>query len=235
MASTVLITGGAKGIGAATVRLFSSKGFRVILHYNTSKAQAEALQAELNASGGDVHLFQADLSVEEQVAAMAAFVGEYFHSLEVLVNNAGQSVVGTIEQVNSTELNRLFNVNTVSAYNCCRYFLPLLKRAEKPHVVNVSSMWGYKGASCEVAYSITKFGIIGLTKSLAEEWSSIPIKVNCVCPPIVLTDMCAHLSSMDVDLFCRYNLCQVYTPAMVASDIYKMATAGRSGMVIKER
>lgn len=232
---TVLITGGSRGIGAATAAEFSRKGYRVLLTYKNSEDAAKELQTKLNAAGGDVHIFRCDMADTAQISNLFKQIKTYMRRLDVLVNNVGISFVGTVEEVDETALEDMWRTNALSAYACCRYGMDLLRQSDNPGVVNVSSVWGVCGASCEVGYSMTKHALVGLTKSLAEEWAPSGIAVNCVCPPIVLTDMCAHLSEDDVTDFCAEHNCKAYTAAEVAADIYALATGGESGIILEEK
>lgn len=230
-----LVTGGSRGIGAATATKFAHAGYTVIVNYNQSKSQAEALQKQLLGEGCDVHLFQADVSLHSQVADMFAWVGKYFKHLDVLVNNAGISCNAQIQDVTADSLNKVFGTNVFSAFYCCREALPLFAKAGGGVVVNVSSVWGVNGASCESVYSASKHAVVGLTKSLAAELSPLNVKVNCVCPPIVATDMCAHLSQSDVARFCDEHGTRLYTPQQVADDIYSLALGAQTGKILLEK
>lgn len=230
----VLVTGGSRGIGAAVVKKFAENGYTVIVNYNKSQDKARLLQKRLLASGHDVHLVQADVSCPEEVQAMFAFVKKYFKKIDVLVNNAGVWRGGTIDQVTESDYDFVNEVNAKGTFLCCKYALPLLKKSMSASVVNVSSIWGTKGASCESVYCMSKFAVVGLSLSLAEEWNQIPIAVNCVCPPIVRTDMCACYSDAEVADFCAENKVSEYTAEQVADDVFELATNGANGIVVQE-
>ena len=188
-----LVTGGARGIGAETVKKLAKEKYTVILNYRHSKQQAVELQRELIAAGGDIHLYCAYVSDVKQVSEMFAWVNKYFKKLDVLVNNAGVALTKQLQDVTESDYDTVMSTNAKAVFFCCQQALPLLKKSERGAIVNVSSIWGTKGASCESAYSMSKFAVVGLTKSLAEELQPAKITVNCVCPPIVLTDMSKHL------------------------------------------
>lgn len=230
-----LVTGGARGIGAETVKKFAHEQYTVIVNYNSSKLQAEALQRELVANGCDVHLYCADVSDFTQVREMFAWVSKYFKKLDVLVNNAGVALTKQLQDVTVEQFDNVMNTNARSAFFCCQQALPLLQKSERGSIVNVSSIWGVHGASCESVYSMSKFAIVGLTKSLAEELQSLNVTVNCVCPPIVLTDMSKHLTAHDIDEFCAEHNVKAYTPSQVASDVYSLVQSGKTGVILMEK
>ncbi|MCH5157092.1 MAG: SDR family oxidoreductase [Clostridiales bacterium] len=230
-----LITGGARGIGAETVKKFVQHQYTVIVNYHSSRVQAEELKQTLVANGGDVHLYCADVSDPRQVKEMFEWVAKYFKKLDVLVNNAGVSLTKQLQDVTVQEFDNVMNTNARSAFLCCQHALPLLTRSVRTSIVNVSSIWGVEGASCESVYSMSKFAIVGLTKSLAEELKPANITVNCVCPPIVMTDMCKHLTAQDIDAFCAKHNVSAYTPSQVANDVYLLATTCQTGTILTEK
>ena len=230
-----LITGGARGIGAETVKQFAQNKYTVIINYHNSREQAERLKNELTAIGSDVHLYCADVSDVREVCEMFAWIGKYFKKLDVLVNNAGISLVKLLQDVTVDEYNNVMNTNARSAFLCCQQALPLLKNSPRGAIVNIASIWGVQGASCESVYSMSKFAIVGLTKSLAEELKPSNIVVNCVCPPIVLTDMCKHLTAQDVDEFCKQHSVKAYTASDVAKDVYLLAQSTKTGIIFEEK
>ena len=230
-----LVTGGARGIGAETVKKFAKEQYTVVINYHTSKARAEQLKAELVACGCDVHLYCADVSDVAQVSEMFNWVGKYFKKLDVLVNNAGVSLTKQLQDVTVEQFDMVMNTNAKSTFFCCQQALPLLRKSDRGAVVNVSSIWGTQGASCESVYSMSKFAVVGLTKSLAEELQPLNITVNCVCPPIVLTDMCRHLSQHEIDEFCAEHNVKAYLPSDVANDIYTLVQNGKTGIIFTEK
>ena len=230
-----IVTGGSRGIGAATVRLFAKNGYTVILNYNNSERSAQELQKELLSAGADVHLFRADVSSASQVAEMFAYVKKYFKHLDVLVNNAGVALSKLCQDVTVSEYDRVMNINARGTFLASQHAVEMFLSQGYGAIVNVSSIWGTKGASCESVYSMSKYAVVGLTKSLAEELRPSNITVNCVCPPIVLTGMSAHLSEEDVANFSAQHNVRVYTPEMVAQDVYSLATGGDTGIIYIER
>ena len=230
-----LITGGSRGIGAETVKKFAQQQYTVILNYHTGKQHAEQLKDALVTGGCDVHLYCADVSDAQQVKEMFAWVAKYFKKLDVLVNNAGISLTKQLQDVTVEQFDRVMNTNARGYFLCCQQALPLLKKSEHGAIVNVSSIWGVKGASCESVYSMSKFAVVGLTMSLAEELKSAGITVNCICPPIVQTDMCKHLSRAEIEEFCSVHNVSAYTPVKVAEDIYSLSQSNQTGLIYMEK
>ncbi len=228
-----LVTGGSRGIGAATAAVFAQKGYTVIVNYNRSEEKAYQLQQTLLHSGCDVHLYKADISQVVEVCDMFRWIGKYFKHLDVLVNNAGVSLSAQCQDVSEDAFDKVFDTNVKSTFFCCREGLPLLTGVGGA-IVNVSSIWGLKGASCESVYSASKHAIVGLTKSLAAELAPV-VRVNCVCPPIVATDMCAHLSESEIQEFCKKHHTRLFTPEQVAEDIYSLAVGGETGTILSEK
>ena len=185
---TALITGGSRGIGAATARRFAKEGFRVIINYNNSEAQAKALAAE---TGGTA--VRADVGSPEQVAAMAEKITAEHGALDVIVNNAGIAHFGLLTDMSEAEWQSLMNINLGGAFRVTKSLIRPMIAAGRGCVINISSMWGQVGASCEAAYSASKAGLIGLTKALAKELGPSGIRVNCIAPGVIDTDMNARL------------------------------------------
>ncbi len=181
----VLITGGSRGIGAAAVRAFAARGDRVTFLYEKNHAAARAVERETGARA-----IRADVSDPAQVEA--AF--RELDGLDVLVNNAGICQYGLLSQTSPEDWDRLFAVNVRGIYLCVKAATPLFLREHRGCVINVSSMWGQVGASCEAAYSATKGAVLALTKALAQELGPSGIRVNAVAPGVILTDMVSNVS-----------------------------------------
>ena len=230
-----LVTGGSRGIGAAIVEKFAKEQYTVILNYNKSAEKAQQLKRRLVDSGCDVHCFQADVSDVAQIEAMFNFVATYFKKLDVLVNNAGIALTKQLQDVTERDYDAVMGTNAKAAFFCCRQALPLLRKSGSGSIVNVASIWGVEGASCESAYSMSKFAVVGLTKSLSEELKPLTVRVNCVCPPIVTTDMTSNLTESDVSAFCKSRKLRVYTPDEVAADVFALATGNDTGKILIER
>jgi len=198
MKQTVLITGASRGIGAAAARLFAAQGYRVAICCHTQMEKAEELAASLP----DAAAFTADVAKETDVVLMVDAVHSRFGEIHVLVNNAGIAMQKMFTDTTAADWNRIFDVNVTGIFYACRAVLPEMIRRKSGRIVNVSSMWGVTGASCEVAYSASKAAVIGLTKALAKEVGLSGITVNCVAPGVIDTEMNANLSAEDRAVLC---------------------------------
>lgn len=198
MKQTVLITGASRGIGAAAARLFAAQGYRVAICCHTQMEKAEELAASLP----DAAAFTADVAKETDVVRMVDAVHSRFGEIHVLVNNAGIAMQKLFTDTTAADWNRIFDVNVTGIFYACRAVLPEMIRRKSGRIVNVSSMWGVTGASCEVAYSASKAAVIGLTKALAKEVGLSGITVNCVAPGVIDTEMNANLSAEDRAVLC---------------------------------
>ena len=183
---TVVVTGGSRGIGAAIVARFAARGDRVYFLYEKNHQAAKAVSEKTGASP-----ICCDVSDGEQVKAAFARIPE----VDILVCNAGICWYGLLSSMEEGDWDRLFAVNVKGIYHCVRAAMPAFLRTHQGSIVTVSSMWGQVGASCEAAYSATKGAVIALTKALAQELGPSGIRVNCVAPGVILTDMCANVGS----------------------------------------
>lgn len=182
---TVLITGGVRGIGKAIALAFLKKGYRVVATYSKDEEGAKAIAAE------GVDVYQADVRKEEDVVALFKKIGV----VDVLVNNAGVSLIKQIQDVEKTEIDDLFAVNVIGAILCSREAAKGMISRQSGLIVNISSVWGEVGASCESVYSASKGALIAFTKALAKELGWSGIRVNCISPGVIDTKMNGHFSS----------------------------------------
>lgn len=198
MSKTVLITGASKGIGAATAILFAEKGYNVVMNYNNSVQSALILQKSLVESGYKVIAYQANVTNRIDVELMVKETIERFGSIDVLINNAGVASQGLFTDISDIEWNEVLDVNLNGVFNVTQAVLPYMIRQKSGSIINISSMWGQVGASCEVAYSAAKAGVIGLTKALAKEVGPSGVRVNCIAPGLIETGMNQELTLEDV-------------------------------------
>ena len=182
--STIVITGGSRGIGAAAVKLFAEKGHRVYFLYEKDHAAAKAVAEATGAAA-------ICCDVADSAAVKAAFAS--IPEIDGLICNAGICHYGLMSMMEEAAWDRIFAVNVKGIYNCVNAAMPHFLKNHAGSVVTVSSMWGQSGASCEAAYSATKGAVIALTKALAKELGPSGIRVNCVAPGVILTDMCADV------------------------------------------
>ena len=181
----VVITGGSRGIGAATVEMFAARGDRVTFLYEKNHTAAKAVADKTGAAA-----ICCDVADGEAVNRAFSQIGD----VDILVCNAGTMYFGLLSQMAEDEWNRLFAVNVGGIYHCVNAAMPSFLKAHRGSIVTVASMWGQVGASCEAAYSATKGAVIALTKALAKELGPSGIRVNCVAPGVILTDMCANVA-----------------------------------------
>ena len=181
---TVVITGGSRGIGAAAVELFAARGDRVYFLYEKNQEAAGSVAEETGAIP-----IRCDVADGQAVQAAFAQIGD----VDVLICNAGVCWYGLLSMMTESDWDRLFAVNVKGIYHCVNAAMPAFLKKQQGCVITVSSMWGQVGASCEAAYSATKGAVIGLTKALAKELGPSGIRVNCVAPGVILTDMCANV------------------------------------------
>ena len=215
--STVMITGGSRGIGAAAVRLFAARGDRVYFLYEKEHAAAENVAAATGATA-------ICCDVADTQAVKAVF--EQLPELDILVCNAGIVHYGLMSMMDEADWDRIFAVNVKGVYNCVNAAISLFLRKQAGSVVTVSSMWGQVGASCEAAYSATKGAVIALTKALAKELGPSGIRVNCVAPGVILTDMCANIDPQTMNSLAEESaLGRNGTPEDVAKAIAYLADA----------
>lgn len=190
----VVITGGTRGIGAACTRLFAENGDRVFAVYRDDDVAAEKIAAQTGAI-----TVKADISDENAADVISDAVHAYGKT-DVLINNAGISIIKLFSDTTPEEWDRIFAVNVRGTYLVTRALLPDMISAKRGKIINISSMWGQTGASCEVAYSASKAALIGFTKALAKETGPSGICVNCVCPGVIDTDMNKELDAETMEM-----------------------------------
>lgn len=221
---TVLITGASQGIGTACARRFAACGYNVMIQYRTHKEEAETLCQELTSKGGHAATFCADIADPGQAEALVHKTIEIFGDIDVLINNAGIALNKMFCDTTDEDWNRILSVNLLGAVYTSRAVLPAMVHKKEGHIVNLSSIWGMVGASCEVAYSASKAAIIGLTKALAKELGPSGILVNCVAPGVITTPMNACLDDETLAALKEETpLMKLGTPEDVAEAVYFLA------------
>lgn len=186
---TVIITGASRGIGRSMAELFAIKEYNVLINYNKSEKATFDLYHKLNSEGRFVKIFKADVSKRNDVESMMKFCIEEFGGIDVLINNAGISQEKLFTDISDDDFDEMINTNLKSAFYCSQEVLKYMLPEKKGKIINISSIWGMVGASCEVHYSVSKAGIIGLKKALAKELGPSNIQVNCIAPGVIQTDM----------------------------------------------
>ena len=197
MKKCALITGASGGIGKAIALRLAADGFDIAACYHTDEKSAIELGNELQQLGVNFKLYKADVADYKQVKNIFADAAEYFGGVSVLVNNAGMAQQKLFTDISEDEFDRICAVNFKSVYNCCKFAVPYMVNQKDGVIINVSSMWGVCGASCETVYSATKAAVIGFSKALARELAPSGIRVNCIAPGAIETKMNANLSESD--------------------------------------
>ena len=215
--STVVITGGSRGIGAAAVKSFSARGDQVYFLYEKNHEAANAVAVETGAT-------PICCDVSDGTAVRTAFAK--IPDVDILICNAGICHSGLMSMMTESDWDRQFDVNVKGIYNCVNATTPAFLRKQKGSIVTVSSMWGQVGASCEVAYSATKGAVIAMTKALAKELGPSGVRANCVAPGVILTDMCANVAEDTLRELAEENqVGRNGTAQDVAKAIYYLAEA----------
>lgn len=224
--SNVLITGASRGIGAAAARLFTREGWDVAINYNTSREAAEKLAAELSRPGGKAVPIRADVSDPAQAQRLIREAEEALGGLDAVVCSAGIALPQQLLTDTGLEQWRdLMAADLDGMFYVLKAAVPGMVRRRRGAVVTLSSMWGLTGGSCEVPYSAAKAGVVGLTKALAKELGPSNIRVNCVAPGVVDTDMNAHLSPRDLAALREETpLGRIGTPEEIARAIFFLAS-----------
>lgn len=197
---TAVITGSSRGIGKAIATAFAENNYNVIINYNKSENEAVKLKEELLNKGYSCEIFKADVSDFEQANSLIDFAVSTYGKIDTLINNAGISQIKLFTDITKQDWDTMLSTNLSSIFNCTQPAVKNMLHYKSGSIINISSMWGICGASCEVHYSAVKAGVIGFTKALAKELAPSGIRVNCISPGVIMTDMMKDFSKEDLNL-----------------------------------
>ena len=199
MKKTVIVTGGSRGIGAAIVSLLAKEDYNIVLNYNKSEEIAKKMQEEFTSLGKTVEIFKADVSKREEVKKLVEFAINKFGRIDVLINNAGISQTKLFTDITDEDWNNMLNIDLNSVFYMTQEVVPYMIHEKQGCIINISSIWGMVGASCEVHYSVAKAGVDAMTKSLAKELGPSNIRINSIAPGIIDTYMNKYLSETELE------------------------------------
>ena len=220
----ILITGGSRGIGAACVKKFADEGAAVCFVYKSSHSEAEKLSEETGAAP-----ICADLTDKKQAAGAVKKAAEIMGGIDVLVNNAGVCHFSLFSDETDEQIDRVISANLTSAMVCAREATNFMVAQHYGRIINISSVWGLCGSSCEALYSAAKAGLVGLTKALAKELGPSSITINCIAPGVIDTDMNASLTQETLDSLAQETpLCRIGRPDEVADAVFFLASENAS-------
>ncbi len=223
----MLVTGGARGIGKAISKAFLESGDTVIINYNTSEKNANLLKKTYP----HAHIIRADVSREQEVKHMFAQIEKICGGIDVLVNNAGISAGGCFQDMRETELDRIFACNFKSVFFCCKEAVSHMIKQHSGSIINISSIWGVNGASCEAVYSASKAAVKGFSEALAKELAPSGIRVNCIAPGIIATDMTSGFSEAEMkQMIDATPAGRIGTPEDIANAVLFLAD-GKAGFI----
>lgn len=231
MAKTAFITGASRGIGRAAAFVFAEEGYSVCLLYNHSESEAKNAVRQIKAKGGYAIAVKADVANETEVEKAVDTCLDTFGKIDVLVNNAGIAQQKLFTDITTQEWQRMFDVHVNGAFYATKAVVPHMISKKAGSIINVSSVWGIAGASCEVHYSAAKAALIGFTKALAKELGPSGIRVNCIAPGVIDTDMCNAFDEETIRGLCEETpLERIGTPEEVAKCICFLASENAAFM-----
>lgn len=199
MREIIIVTGASKGIGREIAKELAIKGNIVIANYNKSENKIIELKKELEEKDIKIDTYKADVSKREEAKKLVQFAIEKYGKIDVLINNAGISQIKEFTQITDNDWNNMINTNLNSVFYMSQETCKNMIHNKKGCIINISSIWGITGASCEVHYSVSKAGVDALTKALAKELGPSNIRVNSVAPGIINTEMNSHLSEKEIE------------------------------------
>ncbi|OHW61800.1 3-oxoacyl-[acyl-carrier-protein] reductase FabG [Andreesenia angusta] len=222
---TAVVTGGSRGIGRSISENLAREGYNVVINYRNSEQNAEELKERLLSEGFSVDIFRADVSVACEAESLIEFAKMRFGGLDVLVNNAGIAEIKLFTDITDEDWDKMIRTNLNSVFYCSKHALKYMLPQKSGKIINISSIWGLIGASCEVHYSVTKAGIIALTKSLAKELGPSNIHVNCVAPGVIDTDMNGGFSEEELrDITSEIPMMKMGLPQDIAEAVLFFAS-----------
>lgn len=196
---TVIVTGGSRGIGAAIVEELASNNYNIVLNYNNSEQSAKQIQNELKENGINIEIFKADVSKRDEVKELIDFAIKKYNNIDVLINNAGIDQIKLFMDTTDEDWKNIIQTNLTSVFYCSQEVLKNMIHNKNGCIINISSIWGITGASCEVAYSASKAAIDGMTKALAKEMGPSNIRINSIAPGFVETDMNKNIPEEEIE------------------------------------
>ncbi len=227
---TALVTGAAKGIGAAIVRKLADNGYSVIINYRSSEQEAFELVSELQKKEINCAAFKADLSDAAQAEDLYVRCKKCFGFVDTVINNAGVCHFGLATEDETDDYRFVMDNNFGSVFNVCRLFARDMINMWEGDIVNISSVWGSRGASTESLYSASKSAVIGYTKALAKELSPERIKVNCILPGFVMTDMNDRFEQFEIkDILRKMRQKEMLTPEDIADSVFETLNSSYTG------
>lgn len=199
MNKIIIITGASRGIGKELAKELAKKGNTIIANYNKSEKQAKELKEELNKNKIDIDIYKADISKREEAKALVEYTIKKYKKIDILINNAGISQIKEFTQITDKDWNKMINTNLNSVFYMTQETCPNMIHNKNGCIINISSIWGLVGSSCEVHYSVSKAGIDAMTKSLAKELGPSNIRVNSIAPGIINTEMNKTLNQEEIE------------------------------------
>ncbi len=200
MKKIAIVTGASRGIGREIAKMLAKEGLQVVANYNRSEQKAKELQKELKNENIDIDIFKADVSKREEAKALIKYTLNQYGRIDVLINNAGIAEFKEFTQITDAEWNKMINTNLNSVFIMSQEVLENMIHNKKGCIINISSIWGLVGSSCEVHYSTAKAGINGMTKALAKELGPSNIRVNAIAPGIINTEMNNDIEKEDIEM-----------------------------------
>lgn len=221
-----VITGAGKGIGRAIALRLAKDGYKIAVCYKNSKAEAEKTVSDIVSVGGFASAFELDITDSQNVNSVIAEIEKDFGEIGVLVNNAGIAEQALFTDITDEMWRKMTDTNLSGAFYCSKAVLPFMIHRKTGKIINIASIWGETGGSCEVHYSAAKAGVIGMTKALAKEVGPSGITVNCISPGVILTDMTSHFDESTMNgLKDETPLGRIGTPEDIAGAVSFLASA----------